>query len=58
MATDIGLYSTIRTVLSGYYSKQIGRTFKTVDLRPAVCSLMQKAVIHNTCRAVRFLAKQ
>jgi hypothetical protein len=59
MATDNGLYNTITTIDNGCYPKQIALEFETLNLRSALYSLKQKAVIINAFRIVRkFLAEE
>jgi hypothetical protein len=57
MATDNGLYSTISTNHNGHYPKQIALQYEKLNLRHALYSLKQKAVIIDIFRIVRkFLA--
>jgi hypothetical protein len=58
IAIEKDLYTTTSTIYNGYYCTLHG-SLKPLNIRPALHILMQKAVIHNTCRRVRkFLAKQ
>jgi len=58
IAIEKDLYNTTSTDHNGYYCRLHG-SLKLLNIRPALHILMQKAVIHNTCRIVRkFLAEQ
>ena len=59
MATEKGLYDTINTSTTGTIPNKSHENLKLLNLRPALYTLMHKAVILNTYRIVRkFLAQQ
>jgi hypothetical protein len=53
MASENGLHNTITVIHNGYYSEQITRKLKLLNLHAALYILMHKAVIFNTCRIIK-----
>jgi hypothetical protein len=59
MATENGVYNTNCNMHKQYYTKQLTGNSKPLNIHPALYSLMQKAVIFNTCHKGRkFLREQ
>jgi len=53
MATENGVYNTNCNMHKQYYTEQLTGNSKLLNIHPALYSLMQKAVILNTCHKVR-----